>query len=59
MSETNIPNSGKRSSEKGGPNLENGASRPRAVAVAAPSDRFGRLQRDNYGGRLPTIKLAE
>ena len=39
-----IPNSGKRSSEKGGPNLENGASRPRAVAVAAPSDRFGRSQ---------------
>jgi len=34
----------KRSSEKGGPNLENGASRPRAVAVAAPSDRFGRSQ---------------
>jgi len=38
-SDTIIPNSGRRSSEEGGPNLENGACRPRAVTAAAPSVR--------------------
>ncbi len=42
MSGTIIPNSGRRSSEEGGPNLENGACRPRAVTAAAPSVRSGR-----------------
>lgn len=41
-SDTIIPNSGRRSSEEGGPNLENGACRPRAVTAAAPSVRSGR-----------------
>jgi len=41
MSGTIIPNSGRRSSEEGGPNLENGACRPRAVTAAAPSVRSG------------------